>query len=568
MRLFFDGEGHSSRRAPTAPNRPEPGPIVKSLEQIEAEVKAFEIKERHRLGLVEKAIDHWFDANPQDFKRSQRETTTLLFGGLTEAQDFLIGAALRGLGYKVMPMTTPDNESLRYGKEFGNRGQCNPTYFTVGNLVKSLSLLESEKGLTKAEIVRDYIFLTAGSCGPCRFGTYSTEYRKALRDAGFDGFRVMLFQDNGGLSQACGEEAGLQLNAGFFIPVLKAILVGDILNVAGYRLRPYEVVKGSTDSAITACKSIMSDCFSKKTNLLLALRRCGKLLRAIEVNNLQAKPKVSIIGEFWAMTTEGDGNYRLQRFLEGEGAEVDTTMLMSWLLYSTWQLRWDTRRRMLLRKHDRASNGLDGVNVRKRMALLHVAEFALHTVFKIYCRAIGLKNVKLPNMDEIATVSHQYYDNHLRGGEGHVEVGKLIMSAKKRKAHMVISVKPFGCMPSSGISDGVQSLVAERYPEAIFCAVETTGDAAVNMQSRVQMQLFKAKQLAVAELDKQLTQAGLTLDEAHKKMQRRGFNRAMAYPGIEGIAGTAARFVAGLRWRTTFRRAAAARSPAPAQVKS
>ena len=26
----------------------------------------------------------------------------------------------------------PDNDALRYGKEFGNRGQCNPTYFTVG----------------------------------------------------------------------------------------------------------------------------------------------------------------------------------------------------------------------------------------------------------------------------------------------------------------------------------------------------------------------------------------------------------------------------------------------------
>lgn len=525
-------------------------PQVKTLEQIEAEVKAFELKERQRLGLVETAIDHWFDDNPQTFKRSQRGSTTLLFGGLTEAQDFLIGGALEGIGYKVKALPVPDNESLRFGKEFGNRGQCNPTYFTVGNLVKYLSSLEAQQGLTKAEIVRDYVFLTAGSCGPCRFGTYSTEYRKALRDAGFDGFRVLLFQDNGGLSQATGEESGLELNAGFFLPVLKAILIGDILNVAGYRLRPYELVKGSTDQAIRRCKRIMHDCLRDKGSILLALRRCGKLLRAVEVDHLRPKPKVSIIGEFWAMTTEGDGNYRLQRFLESEGAEVDSTMLMSWLLYSTWQLRWDTKRRMLLRKHDKASNGLEGVNVRKRMLLLHVAELALHTVFKAYCRAFGLKNVKLPNMDEIATVSHQHYDNHLRGGEGHVEVGKVIMTAKKRKAHMVISVKPFGCMPSSGISDGVQSLVSERYPQAIFCAIETTGDAAVNMQSRVQMQLFKARQLAVEEFEQQLKEAGLTVEQARKRMEGRGFARALAYPAAQGIAGTAARFVADLpRWK-------------------
>ena len=47
----------------------------------------------------------------------------------------------------------------------------------------------------------NYVFLTAGACGPCRFGMYVTEYRKALRDAGFDGFRVMLFQQTGGLSR-------------------------------------------------------------------------------------------------------------------------------------------------------------------------------------------------------------------------------------------------------------------------------------------------------------------------------------------------------------------------------
>ena len=42
----------------------------------------------------------------------------------------------------------------------------------------------------------------------------------------------------------------------------------------------------------------------------------------VKVDRTQPKPKVSIIGEFWAMTTEGDGNYQLQRFLESEGAEV------------------------------------------------------------------------------------------------------------------------------------------------------------------------------------------------------------------------------------------------------
>ena len=64
-------------------------------------------------------------------------------------------------------------------------------------------------------------------------------------------------------------------------------------------------------------------------------------------------------------------------------------------------------------------------------------------------------------------------------------LGKLIQSVVKKKAHMVVSVKPFGCMPSSGVSDGVQSLITARYPAAIYSAIETTGDGAANVQSRL-----------------------------------------------------------------------------------
>ena len=103
-------------------------------------------------------------------------------------------------------------------------------------------------------------------------------------------------------------------------------------------------------------------------------------------------------------------------------------------------------------------------------------------------RAIGLRGYHLPDMDEIAKVAHEHYDNNqLRGGEGHMEVGKLILNVVKRKVNMTVSVKPFGCMPSSGVSDGVQSLITERYPEAIFLPIETTGDGAVNVYSRIQM---------------------------------------------------------------------------------
>ena len=46
---------------------------------------------------------------------------------------------------------------------------------------------------------------------------------------------------------------------------------------------------------------------------------------------------------------------------------------------------------------------------------------------------------------------------------------------------MTLSVKPFGCMPSSGVSDGVQCMITEHYPEASSAPIETNGDGEVNV---------------------------------------------------------------------------------------
>jgi predicted nucleotide-binding protein (sugar kinase/HSP70/actin superfamily) len=506
-------------------------------ESIEQELRVFEAEERRKLGLVEQVKAHWRDANPRQFTRADRDTTTILLGGLTLAHDTLLVGALAGLGYRLQALECPDVEALRFGKEFGNRGQCNPTYFTVGNLIKTLTELRDVEGMSVDDIRQRYVFFTAGACGPCRFGTYVTEYRKALADSGFDGFRVLLFQQQGGIRQATGEASGLEINAAFFRAALRATMAGDCLNLAGYRIRPYEITPGETDAALAECRGWLCDTLKRRGSVVAALRRCRRRLDRVAVDRLRAKPKVSIIGEFWAMTTEGDGNHRLQRFLEAEGAEVDIQPVVTWVLYNIWEHQYDTRRRLLLRTDDAGTAGLQGKDGRTKLALLWAAEKAVRAVFARYTRAIGLGGYHLPDMDQVATISHQYYDNHLRGGEGHMEVGKLIQTVAKRKAHMVISIKPFGCMPSSGVSDGVQSLITARYPEAIFTAIETTGDGEVNVQSRIQMDLFKARKRAEEELRDAVAKSGMDLARLRARLGRRG--RAMHYPH-HVVAGTAA----------------------------
>ncbi len=509
---------------------------------IEAELAKFEAEEKARLGL-EAPKEQWQDAmvNPF-FGASQKAHTTLLVGGLTIAHDYLVEGGLKGLGYQVRSLDCPDTDALRFGKEFGNRGQCNPTYFTVGNLVKELSRLRDEEGLTSQEVVDRYVFLTAGACGPCRFGMYVTEYRKALRDAGFDGFRVLLFQQTGGLKQASGEELGLKLDPEFFLTIGKCLFAGDIINLISYRLRPYEVVEGATDQAVKDAKKAIYDALEAKSSILAAIWRARRIFAAVEVDRLRPKPKVAVLGEFWAMTTEGDGNYHLQRFLETEGAEVDIQVIANLLLYNIWEFRHDTKARMNLKGADGGKFGLAGSDVGLTLGGLFFAEIALRVWWQSWAHLMGLHGHHLPDMDDVAKAGHSYYNQELRGGEGHMEVAKLIMNVVNQKAHMTLSVKPFGCMPSSGVSDGVQSVITERYPEAIFCAVETSGDGAVNFYSRVQMFLFKARQRAQAEYADTLAKYGVTDEEVRAYVSGTRY-AATLYKAPHVSAGSAADIV-------------------------
>ncbi|GMR21275.1 MAG: hypothetical protein BMS9Abin36_1875 [Gammaproteobacteria bacterium] len=515
----------------------------KGLGDIEAQVRRFEREERRRLGLNEKP-EHWHDPCPETFTREQRTHTTILFNGITLAHDVIIETGLAAMGYNIQVLDTPDNDALQLGKEYGNRGQCNPTYYTVGNLIKYLDSLYKEEGLSKQEIVKRYILLTVGACGPCRFGMYKTENRKALRDAGYDGFRIIFFQNAMNFRQSHAE-AGLALTPRFFITLLKCIMAGDVLNAMGYRIRPYETEQGETDKVLKACRQRVCQALLDSSSLLKALYDCKRLFKSIALDRLQARPKVSVIGEFWAMTTEGEGNYALQRFLESEGAEVEVQPVTGWIMYKIWEAEYNVRERMLLRRQHEARRP-QVLKPFRTLLMIKLTKWVMKASFCSFSWALGLRHYHLSDMEENASLSKKYYLNELRGGEGHMEVGKVIQSTVHRKANLVISVKPFGCMPSSCVSDGVQSKVLNDYPDAHFLAVETTGDGAVSVYSRVQMEMFRARQRATEELNQALQARQLGATTVRQRSQGSAIRHCASKHPAHKVASTAANLVYGL----------------------
>ena len=225
---------------------------LRTRDAIEQEIQRRLDAERARLQAsvaAHAARTHFRRPMERPFTAAERDRVTILFGGLTSKHEWLIKSAFQSAGYKVDVLPTPDVASFQLGKEYGNNGQCNPTYFTVGHLIKYLQELESA-GVPRQEIIDNYVFFTAGSCGPCRFGMYEAEYRLAVQNAGFDGFRILLFQQTDGIKAASGEP-GLKFTVDFGMGAFNALNYGDILNDITCQIRPFEVHAGETDRVMS-----------------------------------------------------------------------------------------------------------------------------------------------------------------------------------------------------------------------------------------------------------------------------------------------------------------------------
>jgi len=522
------------------------------------------------------------------FTAEERSGVTILFGGLTWKHEELIRAVFLGTGYRCERLPVPDVTGFQLGKEYGNNGQCSPTYFTVGNLVKYLQSLEAS-GMLKQQILDNYVFFTAGSCGPCRFGMYESEYRFALKNAGFDGFRVLLFKDSDGLKAASGEP-GLKFTVDFGVGMLNALHAGDVMNDLIYQIRPFEVNEGETDRAFAAAMERLTTTLrdrppfeimqraprwatgylARKKKLrntlntlgkireglygdvyLEALRECAETLNSVEVDRTRVKPVVKITGEFWAQTTEGDGNFQMFRFLEREGAQVLMEPIATWVDYLMYQAKANARAKWPVTRPHRdppwweLKKRLDNQKtLRKKLALIGLGDTLWRHFYHRVIEHLGGITHHLVPQPELAALAHPFYNQFARGGEGHLEVGKNVYFTVNRLCHMVLSLKPFGCMPSSQ-SDGVQSAVINRFKDMIFLPIETSGEGEVNAHSRVQMALGEAKVKAKLEFEEALRSTGKSLDEIKAYVAEHPELRRPFYPVPHrpGIAGTAAQFV-------------------------
>ena len=523
---------------------------------------------------------------PQEmpFTAEERDSVTILFGGLTWKHERLIEGLLAGAGYRCEHLPETDRAAHEIGKEFCASGLCNPVYFTVGNLIRFLQEKE-RSGFSRADVVRKYVYFTAACGGPCRFGMYEAEFRTALRAAGFDGFRILSFSQDHGIYASTGHN-GLEFSVDFGLNAMHAFILGDLLNSVQHRMRPFEVQKGAVDKTVGVMADAIAEHFKSYRGFELEDRlpalltpsrsslwyrvpnTLGKLwshlygealttilpaaaedLKKVEVDWLRVKPVVKVIGEFWAQMTESDGNFRMLEFLEKEGAEVSIEPISTWLLYMLHQRRERViyRQRMAAFTAPWTAPGkalaVRAAAIGKRLGFTVGSRIYVHH-FRRLAKLLGISDQVPAPQVALSRAAAPHYNTFLRGGEGHLEVAKTLFYARNHACHLVLALKPFGCLPSVQ-SDAVQASLVERYPEVSFLPIETSGDGEIHAYSRVQMALSEARSKASHEFERALRSAHHSLDEIREFVALHAELRHPLYPipRRADIVSTAANFL-------------------------
>ena len=491
------------------------------------------------------AVNHYTSYKARPFTREQRDSTTILFGGLTWKHERLVQGVFNNLNYKAKPLPNITRADLDAGKELIDVGACCPTIFTTGSLVNFLKTEVAEHG--KQKTLDDYVFLTAGACGPCRFGQYHESYEMALDGMGLKDFRLFLLaQDQ--LDQAPEKGGGLEINMPLSLGIVWAILCGDMLTDMEYLTRPYEVVPGQTDKVMKESADYLFEVFQKrpihgkKWGLLAwhflsgyfadALKVVRKKFDAIEVDRLQVKPKIKITGEFWLQTHEGDGNYNIKHWLEQEGSEVMPPPVAVWLGYLLHTPIWRLQKKANV---DR--------KVRMKIAMVRGMERLYIGTYNRFRKALGNVPHELPDQEELKELASPFFHYELRGGEGHMLVGKALHAHLHKHANMTCELSPYSCMPNT-MSQGAMANVLGKHPNLLYAPIEIKGDAEVHALSRCQMILTEAKKRAQSEFVEAMAKTGMTLEKIRQiEAKRPEVKRATYRVPHLGYASTAANYV-------------------------
>lgn len=400
------------------------------------------------------------------FTKEMRKSHTILAPQMAPIHFEFTQEVARSEGYNFVVLAEVDNKDIEEGLKYVNNDSCYPSIIIIGQVLRALK--SGEYDLDNTSIIMSQ------TGGPCRASNYLSLLKKALQCNGFEHIPIISLN-----------VAGLEKNPGFKItlPMFKKAVMGaiygDILMNVVHRVRPYELIPGTTDKLL---KKWVEIC---KVNVRTGERRVFKenlkgIVRdfeSIAIKN-ERRPRVGLVGEI-LVKFHPAANNNMVDFIEKSGAEMVVPGLTEFFLYCA-------------SSRDYEQKYLAGSKLKKMLGNFFIKYVESYREDMRTALQKSDRFTVPPTIAKMAESIESILSLGNQTGEGWLLTAEMVALIEEG-APNIICMQPFACLPNHITGKGMIKTVKELYPQTNIVAIDyDPGASEVNQINRIKLMLEKA----------------------------------------------------------------------------
>lgn len=438
---------------------------------------AVRIRIRSLLAAVDMRRRRGISARPAPVEYHRTEFTrdmfkagyTILAPQMSPIHFDIIEPVFRKYGFNVEILDNDNRTAIDMGLKFVNNDACFPSITVVGQIMEAV--LSGRYDTDRLAV----IMTQTGGC--CRASNYVGFIRRALDKAGLGHIPVISLNAN-----------GMEKNSGFRLPLPlilaagRGVVYGDLFMRCLYRVRPYELERGSADALHEKWRGRCIDSLVNSGSRWSYEAVCKGIVSQFDelpIDETLRKPRVGVVGEILVKYMPLANNH-LVELLEREGAEAVVPDLMDFMNYCIYNS--DYKHKYLGAGWTSEVTAKVGVDLIRRLrrpaleALEHSRRF----------------EAPMP-IEQVAELAKPFLSIGNQYGEGWFltgEMAELLTSGTPN----IVCIQPFACLPNHVVGKGVIKQLRHSYPQANIVAVDyDPGASEVNQLNRIKLMLSAAK---------------------------------------------------------------------------
>ncbi|WP_341877009.1 acyl-CoA dehydratase activase [Defluviitalea saccharophila] len=436
--------------------------VVKSYRQLEKQ-NLEEKKKEFRPAILEKRNGAVWVVDSKGDKYSLKDDKVhILIPSMGGIGSELLAATFRHVGIRASALPEPGEEELKIGRGFSSCKECLPLQLTIGSLMRYL-----RERKEKDEVL---VYFMPKTSGPCRFGQYSILIKKLILRLQLENVAVISLTSENGY-------AGFGMDS--LLRAWHSVIISDVLEeirsaVLVLAKDQRKGMKVFEDVCKMIINSIEKDSWKQLKRILEV---CAEKLKSIETKmpNEEAV-KIALVGEIY-VRQDNFSRKNLVENLAKKNIIVKTAPIAEWIYYCDYIQKY---------RYNLNSTVKDRLSVYIQGFFKNQYEKIIKQIFS----KSGLYEYSVVNVEKIISNVKDLISPTLTG-EAILTIGSAITEIVDDVSG-VISIGPFGCMPSriaeAIISEKIneQKLiiapnrkliekVMEKHPALPFLSIETDG---------------------------------------------------------------------------------------------